>query len=183
MLSNREKSDIRDFAEKITPRTWNICLNKNEYIQRAEILNVYIDFLAGQRLREAEKEVGDVFEGRIPSPIRMESNGRLFIVNVELCVEPILDINNELVREMKPKETLVHELAHVAVNRWEDWRFKTHKLSTPRENRKYDQANSHGHAFYRAFELLIIRTEKQFGSDMVMVKELRQELVGGKGLL
>ena len=123
MLSNKEKFDIQNFAEKITPRTWNICLDKTEYKPKAEILNIYIDFLEGKKLRDAAEEVGETFLGRIPWPIRMESNGRLFIVNVELCVEPILDINKELVLKMNPREALVNELAHVAVNRWEDWRF------------------------------------------------------------
>ena len=58
MLSIREKSDIQDFAEKITPRTWNICLDKTEYKPKAGILNIYIDFLEGKRQFAANEKLG-----------------------------------------------------------------------------------------------------------------------------
>ena len=179
MLSKREKIDIQEFAEKITPTSWNICLNKNEYKPRAGILNVYIDFLGGQRQLDAEDEMLGPFKGRVPWPIRMESNGRLFIIHVELCVDLIFYTNQggnrKPVFEINQKEVIVHELAHVAVNRWQDWRFKTHKACTSGKTRKYDQYTfGHGQAFLRAFELLIIRTEKQFGKNMV--KTLWQDL-------
>ena len=142
MTSTFKKEKIRRFAERITPKSWNIILHEKDALETAGVLNILLS-IQGQYTQVYTDIYGNKcyeYKGRCGEKYFTNKYGDVFHKNQ---VKPVLGmvLGRMTFKEIKPfgndkrgkvaniivqlwphlgdwRVTLVHELAHVAVYRW-----------------------------------------------------------------
>jgi len=154
MLSHLQKEEIRRFADRITPKSWNVVLRPEDEIKEPGVLNILIS------IQKPENEVFTDYFGNKCYPcestrgIKYFENiyGDVFLKNQ---VKPVLGMvsGRMIFKDLKPtrterkgkvakitiklwpylgdwKGTLAHELAHVAVYRYHAFKTKNYRSKT-----------------------------------------------------
>ncbi|MBL7181231.1 MAG: hypothetical protein ISS65_13645 [Desulfobacterales bacterium] len=216
MYSGAQKETIRRFADRVTPQSWHIVLEpKDERIQ-AGILNVhlslqgpekqvYTDFWGSKCYPFEHKDgtiwyanrYGNVFHRHQVKPILGMIDGRMVFKDLKT-----LGVNRKgkvarLIVCLWPylgdwKGTLIHELAHVAVYRYQAFRTKDYQDMTLLKNHwnidlksliikeRLLREGHHGPSFQKAFITLGKRVIREFGAEIPydddLWKTLRYEL-------
>jgi hypothetical protein len=216
MYSNVQKEAIRWFADRVTPQSWHIVLDPKDERTQPGILNVHLN------LQGPEKQVYTDFFGRKCYPFEHKDgtiwySNRYGNVFHRHQVKPILGmIDGRMVfKDLKAhgvnckgrvariivrlwpylgdwKGTLIHELAHVAVYRYQACRTKDYQNNTLFKNHwnidlksllikeRFLREGHHGPSFQKAFITLSKRVIREFGAEIPydddLWKTLRYEL-------
>ena len=148
MTSTFKKERIRGFAERITPKSWNIILHEKNALKTPGVLNILLS-IQGEESRVYSDSYGNKcyeYQGRSGETYFSNRYGDIFHKNQ---VKPVLGmvLGRMTFKKLKSFEndkkgkfakiivqlwpdlgdwrvTLVHELAHVAVYRWRAFRTK-----------------------------------------------------------
>jgi len=172
--------DLEFFANEITPPTWNVFLDHKDFRYKPRTLNIWLEIL-GEEQRSGLEEDEHEFIGRVTSPMEfflishctdfqpdavkaLEKYGDGIISSSHIQICPESDIEIEC--------TIVHELAHIAVARRKAQQLKPLQNHLPIMSHRIDCEDEHGPTFLRAYEGMIIRTEKFFGNDMTLAMRL-----------
>ena len=216
MVSDAQKEEIRRFADRVTPQSWHIVLDPKDERIEPGVLNihitiqepedeVYTDFFGGKCYPfEAgdgsicyANRYGNVFHRNQVKPILGMIYGRMVFKNLKaLGCDRKGKIARIIVR-LWPylgdwKGTLIHELAHVAVYRYQACRTKDYRKKTLFKNfwnvdlksllveERLLREGHHGLSFKKAFLSLTQRTIKEFGAEIpkndVFWKTVKYEL-------
>ena len=148
MLSDTQKEDIRQFADRITPKSWHVILDPRDERLEAGVLNihiniegpeneVYTDFFgrkcypyeAGDGTLWYENKYGNLFHRNQIKPVLGMIYGRMVFKTIKSHGIHRKGKVARIVIRLWPylddwKITLVHELAHVAVYRYHACRTK-----------------------------------------------------------
>lgn len=200
--SDVQKEAMRRFADRITPQSWHIVLDpKDEQIQPG-ILNihlslqgpeseVYTNFLGRKCYPYEDRsgkiwysdELGNVYHRNRVKPILGMIYGRMVFKDLKA-----LGVNGKgkvarIIVRLWPylgdwKGTLIHELAHVAVYRYQACRTKDYHQKTLFKNfwnvdlksllveERLLREGHHGPSFKKAFFSLTQRAIKKFGAQI-----------------
>lgn len=202
MPSDDPKEAIRHFADRITPQSWHIVLDSKDEKIHPGILNIHLS------LQGPESEVYTNFWGRKCYPFedrggKIWYSDKLGNLYHRDQVKPILGmISGRMVfKDLKAlgvnakgkvariivrlwpylgdwKGTLIHELAHVAVYRYQAYRTKDYHKKTLFKNfwnvdvksllveERLLREGHHGPRFKKAFFSLAQRAIKEFGTEI-----------------
>ena len=151
MTSTFNKKKIRRFADRITPKGWNIILHQKDSLEMAGVLNillsiqgqdsqVYADSYGNKcyefQARGGEKyfanRYGDVFHKNQVKPVLGMVLGRMTFKELKSFGIDKKGRVAKIIVQLWPhlgdwRVTLVHELAHVAVYRWRAFMTKDYK--------------------------------------------------------
>ncbi len=202
MLSDVRKEEIHRFAHRITPKSWNVVLRLEDEIKKPGVLNIFLSIQGpksevftdyfGNKCYPCESKdgvkyfknrYGDVFlkshvkpalgmvSGRMvfkdPTPSGTECKGKVGKITIKLW--PYLG---------DWKGTLIHELAHVAVYRYNAFKTREYRKKALFKNpwnidsktllikKTLLREGHHGPAFQRAFSTLAKRTIREFGAEI-----------------
>ena len=202
MLSDVQKEEIRRFAHLITPKSWNVVLRLEDEIKKPCVLNillsiqgpkseVFTDYFGNKcypceskdGIKYFKNRYGDVFlksqvkpalgmvSGRMvfkdPTPSGTECKGKVGKITIKLW--PYLG---------DWKGTLIHELAHVAVYRYNAFKTREYRQKalfkdpwnidskTLLIKKTLLREGHHGPAFQRAFSTLAKRAIRNFGAEI-----------------
>jgi hypothetical protein len=216
MSSDVQKEAIRQFADRITPNSWHIIMDSKDERIKPGILNVhlslqgpasevYTDFWGRKCYPFEHKDgtiwyanrYGNVFHRHQVKPILGMIYGRMVFKDLkELGVNLKGKVARIIVR-LWPylgdwKGTLIHELAHVAVYRYQACRSKHYSKKTLYKNfwnidsksllieERLLREGHHGPSFKKAFFSLTQRAIKEFGAEIpkddVFWKTVKYEL-------
>ena len=202
MLSDAQKEEMRRFADQITPKSWHVVLDlKDERIEPG-ILNihlsiqgpereVYTDFFGRKCYPHEDRDgtiwyanrFGNVFHRDQVKPILGMIYGRMVFKDLKAFgVERKGKVARIIIR-LWPylgdwKGTLMHELAHVAVYRYQACRTKAYTknilfksswnvdLKSLLIEERLLREGHHGLSFQKAFFTLTKRAIKEFGSQI-----------------
>ena len=151
MTSTFNKEKMRRFADRVTPKNWNIILHEKDALETAGVLNILLS-IQGQNSQVYSDAYGNKcyeYQGRSGETYYANRYGDIFHKNQ---VKPVLGmvLGRMTFKELKPlggdkkgkvariivqlwpdlgdwRVTLVHELAHVAVYRWRAFMTKDYK--------------------------------------------------------
>ena len=147
MLSDVQKQEMRRFADRITPKSWNVVLRSEDEIKAPGILNILIsiqkpesevftDYFGNKcypcesrdGIRYFENRYGDVFLKNQVKPALGMVSGRMVFKDLKTYMTGRKGKVAKITIKLWPylgdwKGTLIHELAHVAVYRY--YAFKT----------------------------------------------------------
>ena len=216
MSSDDEKEEILRFADGVTPQSWHVVLDPKDELLEPGILNIYLS------LQGPEKEVytdffgrkcfphedrygkiwysnilGNVYHRNQVKPILGMIYGRMVFKDLKA-----LGVNRKgkvarIIVRLWPylgdwKGTLIHELAHVAVYRYQACRSKDYNKKTLFKNfwnidsksllieQRLLREGHHGPSFKKAFFSLTQRAVKEFGAEIpkddVFWKTVKYEL-------
>jgi hypothetical protein len=142
MTSTYNKEEIRRFADRITPKSWNIILHQKDTLEMPGVLNILLSIQGQENLVYADMYGNKCYEfkGRSGENYFANKYGEIFHNNQ---IKPVLGmvLGRMTFQELKSfggdkkgkvakiivqlwphfgnwRSTLVHELAHVAVYRW-----------------------------------------------------------------
>ena len=142
MLSDVQKQEIRRFADRITPKNWNVVLRPEDEIEAPGILNILIsiqkpesevftDYFGNKcypceskdGIRYFENRYGDVFFKNQVKPALGMVSGRMIFKDLKTYMTDRKGKMAKIKIKLWPylgdwKGTLIHELAHVAVYRY-----------------------------------------------------------------
>ncbi|MGD8770027.1 MAG: hypothetical protein PVJ06_08280 [Desulfobacterales bacterium] len=151
MLSSAKKEKIQRFADRITPKNWNVVLRPEDEIKEPGVLNVLI------RIQKPETEIFTDYFGNKCYPYESKDGIKYFVnrygdVFLRNQVKPALGmVSGRMVfKDLKStqterkgkfakitiklwpylgdwKGTLIHELAHVAVYRYTAFKTKEYR--------------------------------------------------------
>ncbi|MGD9105903.1 MAG: hypothetical protein PVJ50_09655 [Desulfobacterales bacterium] len=151
MLSDVQKEEIRWFADRITPKSWNIILRPEDEIEKPGVLNILISIQKPENevftdcfgnkcypcestrgIEYFENIYGDVFLKNQLRPALGMVSGRMVFKDLN---SPMTDLKGKVAKikiKLWPylgdwKGTLIHELAHVAVYRYKAFKTKEYK--------------------------------------------------------
>jgi len=153
MLSNAQKEEIRLFADRITPQSWNMMLDPKDERIEPTVLNIhlkikgpqdeiYTDFFGRKCYPYEDRDgtiwyansYGDTFQRNQVRPILGMISGRMVFSDLKTFGIGRKGKVASIIVCLWPylgdwKGTLIHELAHVAVYRYHACRIKdyTHK--------------------------------------------------------
>jgi len=151
MTSPFSKEKMRRFADRITPKNWNIILHEKDALETSGVLNillsiqgqdsqVYADIYGNKCYeyegRGAEKyfanKYGDVLHKNQVKPVLGMVLGRMTFKEVKSFGGDKKGKVAKIIVQFWPdlgdwRVTLVHELAHVAVYRWRAFMTKDYK--------------------------------------------------------
>jgi hypothetical protein len=212
MSSSVQKEAIRRFADRVTPKSWHIVLDpKDERIQPG-ILNIqlslrgpeeqiYTDFLGRKCYPFEHKDgsiwyanrYGDVFHRHQVRPILGMIDGRMVFKDIQTyrinCKGKVARIVIRLWPYLGDwKGTLIHELAHVAVYRYQAFRTKDYYNKTRFKNHwnidlkflllkeRLLSEGHHGPSFQQAFFTLSKRAIREFTTEIPYDDALWQTL-------
>jgi len=171
MLSDVQKQEMRRFADRITPKGWNVVLRPEDEIKEPGILNILIsiqkpetevftDYFGNKcypceskdGIRYFENRYGDVFFKNQVKPALGMVSGRMVFKDLKTYMTDRKGKVAKITIKLWPylgdwKGTLIHELAHVAVYR-------------------YKHEGHHGSTFQRAFSTLAKRAIREFGAKI-----------------
>ena len=177
-----KQSKIKAFIDKITPPNWNIYIKKEEFKYKPGTLNIKLEVFKNLNDCSAEWEDEEDWFGRVKGPMCFYLNSE-FIKNEPRVIESIKKFGEGKIGrshlQIYPDretgellDTLVHELAHIAADRWlayktkeynkewkKEWKCEIDSLSLGNEN------INHGPLFNKAFRLITIRKEKALGKE------------------
>jgi hypothetical protein len=155
MTSNFNKEKMRRFADRITPKNWNIILHEKDVLDTAGVLNILLS-IQGQdspvysdahgnkcyeyQGRSGEKyfanRYGDIFQKNQVKPVLGMVLGRMTFKELKSFGGNKKGKVANIIVQLWPdigdwRVTLVHELAHVAVYRWRAFMTKEYKKQGP----------------------------------------------------
>ncbi len=184
-----QEQEIMKFCDSITPVNWNFIVDNVGVIKdEPSILNIDIWLLSDEYLNdmedaysESDGESDEPFVGRVKGPLKFYPSGLLTSkpgksYNMKTYKGPFTGfISMEFIKGWIGEDTLIHELAHVATVRaaavWDKNRYKHGMVG------QYIEGESmHGPLFQRAYETLISRAEKQYGSELVQHNKIDLEM-------
>jgi hypothetical protein len=196
------KEVIRRFADQITPQSWHIVLDPEDEQMQPGVLNIHLS------LQGPESEVYTNFWGRKCYPHEDRSGKIWYVDDLGNAyrrnqVKPILGMiyGRMVFKDLKAlgvkrkgkvakitvrlwpylgdwKGTLIHELAHVAVYRYQAFRTKDYHKKTILKNfwnvdlksllveERLLREGHHGPSFKKAFFSLTQRVIKEFGAEI-----------------
>ncbi len=202
MFSDAQKERIRRFADRITPPTWQIVLEPRDERKEPGCLNIHIHIQGpkdeiytdtfGNRCYPHKdtngkiwyaNQFGEVLSSNQIKPILGMIYGRMVfkelkkpgyngsgkVANIIVKLWPYID---------DWKVTLIHELAHVAVYRYQCCRTKSYKkkalfkrpwdidLKSVIIQERFLHEGHHGPTFQKALRTLIQRAIKEFGTEL-----------------
>ena len=216
MTSAFDKEEIRRFADRITPKSWNIILDQKDALETPGVLNILLS-IQGQENQVYTDIYGNkcyAFEGKDGENYFANRYGDVFHKDQ---IKPVLGmiLGRMTFKELKSFETdktgkvakiivqlwphlgdwrsiLVHELAHVAVYRWQAFMtkdygkgglFKKYYGENLRASLIKEQLvieDHHGPRFQKALLSLAKRAVRAFGKEMhkddIFWKTLKFEL-------
>ncbi len=166
-----EYEEMLRFADAITPANWNIVANTGMYRYVPNTLNIWLDVLEREQV-PAYRNSGacETFAGRVKEIMRFFQLDVLrdYVADAAEALAmygpgSIASIQVQVCRDQGDwRDTLVHELAHVAATRW-----KAQQLKPVKRDLGYighDAENEgHGPIFLKAFRRMIFRTMTTFG--------------------
>ena len=151
MTSAFNKEQIRRFAERITPKSWNIILHEKDALETSGVLNILLSIQAqdnqvysdsyGNKCYEYQGRVGekyfanrygDIFHKNQVKPVLGMVLGRMTFKELKSFGGNKKGKHAKIIVQLWPdlgdwRVTLVHELAHVAVYRWRAFVTKDYK--------------------------------------------------------
>ncbi|MGD2030463.1 MAG: hypothetical protein PVG86_11080 [Desulfobacterales bacterium] len=202
MMSSVKNEKIQRFADRVTPKNWNVILRPEDEIKEPGVLNVLI------RIQKPETEVFTDYSGNKCYPYENEKGIKYFVnrygdVFLRNQVKPALGmVSGRMVfKDLKStrtkrkgkvakitiklwpylgdwKGTLIHELAHVAVYRYNAFKTKAYNEKALFKNpwnidpnmffikKKLQCQGHHGQSFQRAFSMLAKRAIREFGDEI-----------------
>ena len=179
-FTEQDKKNICQFADKITPKSWNIFSDHIRTKYMPEVLNIQLLFIDIPLEFEHDNLGGYVpifadraffYKNVYPdarSAFRTYGNFLYAETFIKLFPNSLLDIEG----------TIIHQLAHVAVSRYGMWQQKSWKKDFSRSMR--DEDDLHGPLFQRFYKVLLDRTKKVFGEEMVKTQWKHLEFYGKK---
>ena len=213
MISDAQKEAMRQFADRVTPQSWHIVLDsKDERIQPG-ILNVHLSLqgpesevytdIWGRKCYPFEhtdgsiwyaNRSGNVYHRHQVKPILGMIDGRMVFKNLKtLGVNRKGKIARIIVRLWAYlgdwKGTLIHELAHVAVYRYQACRTKDYQNNALFKNpwnidfksllikERFLREGHHGPSFQKAFFTLSKRAIREFGAEIPYNDDLWKTLI------
>lgn len=151
MTSTFSKEKMRRFAERITPKSWNIILHEKDALETSGVLNILLSIQGQDSLvysdsygnkcyeyqgRSGEKyfanKYGDVLHKNQVKPVLGMVLGRMTFKELKSFGGDKKGRVAKIIVQLWPdlgdwRVTLVHELAHVAVYRWRAFMTKDYK--------------------------------------------------------
>jgi len=151
MASTFNKEKIRRFAERITPKNWNIILHEKNALETAGVLNILLSIQGqdsqvyadryGNKCYEYEgrcgekyfaNKYGDVLHKSQVKPVLGMVLGRMTFKELKSFESDKKGRVAKIIVQLWPdigdwRVSLVHELAHVAVYRWRAFMTKDYK--------------------------------------------------------
>ena len=154
---------MREFADRITPPSWNIRIpGSGAYVKVPGTLNI----LLIPSDRPADDNPNTL--GAVPSLMTFCNN----VAETDLWLYPHVN------KDSNWQATLIHELAHVAVNRWASFKARAHRVDGSVNFWLANEA-PHGPLFQEALSLMLTRVMRELGSELKLgvCLELEQELI------
>ena len=111
-FSEIEREEMRQFADMITPKKWNIFLNHKNYRREHGVLNIFLD------IRNADEEADPDVHGKVHGGLAYLD----WVADTIVILQPQI---------CNWKDLLIHELAHVAVLRSLSFKEKTYLKLVP----------------------------------------------------
>ena len=170
-FSDAEQEKIRQFANRITPKNWNIWINPKDCKYIPGILSIYLCFHDDDTI---DARMGSV-HGSIqvyPISIFKEVNPEAAKALKKYGDGPFTQVTIEIYPVavfVGLEDTIIHELAHVAVDRYATWQQKPVKKNLSFALEKPEDG-IHGVLFQRFYRIMLHRTEKVFGKERVKEK-------------
>jgi hypothetical protein len=151
MTSAFNKEKMRRFAERITPKSWNIILHEKDALETSGVLNILLSIQRqdsqvyadryGNKCYEYEgrcgekyfaNKYGDVLHKNQVKPVMGMVLGRMTFKELKSFGGDKKGRVAKIIVQLWPdlgdwRVTLVHELAHVAVYRWRAFMTKDYK--------------------------------------------------------
>ena len=151
MISAFDKEEIRRFADRITPKSWNIILDQKDALETPGVLNIFLSIqgqenqvytdIYGYKCYEFEgkdgenyfaNRYGDVFHKNEIKPVLGMVLGRMTFKELKSFGVDKKGKVAKIIVQLWPylgdwRGTLVHELAHVAVYRWRAFMSKDYR--------------------------------------------------------
>jgi len=153
--------EIRRFADRITPGRWKMILDAREAILENGLLNVLLNIEAEEHqvFRDPDGNTCDSSRPGATPRIAGISGGMLFTDLRERGVDPPGKVAQVVIR-LWPyygdwHGALIHELAHLAVYRWQAWKMKVHlKQGMILIKPGAGEEDDHGRAFTKALSAI-----------------------------
>jgi hypothetical protein len=172
--------NLIDFCNKITPANWHVTAHPQKYVFTGPgTLNIFFrvldHFVDGwiYALKKGSMKFYPVSQYKDCSEAKrsLEKYGEHFVAESEIWLFPQ---GCKFFGDDSYAAT-VHELSHVAVDRWVAFKAKAYKKGF--EDRPSKKRLLHGEQFCRAFQMLIQRVEKFGGNESKhILNSLRFEL-------
>ena len=142
---------MRRFAERLTPKSWNIILHEKDALETAGVLNILLSIqgqdrrvyadIYGNKCYECkgtsgenyfENRYGDIFYKNQVKPVLGMVRGRMIFKELKSSGGDKTGKVAKIIVQLWPdlvgwRVTLIHELAHVAVYRWRAFMTKDYK--------------------------------------------------------
>jgi len=168
MLSNDAKEEIRDFADRITPKNWNIILHPLDAQFKPRVFNLFISIGdENEEMPEDQRvEYGHVDEENRPCPGGV-TGGVLFSDLRERGFEEGGKVSQAVIQIWPYRGDwrlrLVRELARLAAYRRKALRLKAHRgEETVIVRPEFPVEELGDSAFSRAYSLLSKRSQERF---------------------
>lgn len=161
MPTKIENEEIRRFADPITPRRWKMILDAREALLENGVLNVLLN-IEGEKHRVFLDPDGNTCQSSKPGAapcIAGISGGMLFTDLRERGIDQAGKVAQAVIR-LWPYHAdwhgaLIHELAHLAVYRWQAWKMKAHlKPGMILVRPGAGEEDDHGRAFTNALSAI-----------------------------
>ena len=181
MLTDGTKQEMRVFAERITPKNWNIILNAADLRYGTGILNVLLSIsdegeegISGRQDADPELCAGRVTGGMLFTDLKeRDFDGKGKMAQAVIFVSPYFD---------DWRRPLVQALAQLAVYRWHAFRIRAHKKEgmvivrpgSPEEVR-------HDPIFKSALSILAKRAIKECYNEIKKEKPIWDKLASETG--
>jgi hypothetical protein len=151
MTSALNKEKMRRFADRVTPKNWNVILHEKNALETAGVLNIILSIQGqdsqvfsdahGNKCYEYQEtggetyfanRYGDIFHKHQVRPVLGMVLGRMTFKELRSCEGNKKGKVAKIIVQLWPdlgdwRVTLVHELAHVAVYRWRAFVTKEYK--------------------------------------------------------
>ena len=167
-LTHEQQQSLADLANLITPASWNVFIDEKDGKWKPGVLNIWL------RIHDydGDDDPEDEMIGKIHGPQRyyrlsffakMDTRAakglRRFGDGVVASTEIWLR------EEWVGLETLIHELAHVAVERYSAWKQGAHR-HPDLESTSCVQEDRHGPLFQRLYRTMINRAERYLCKEL-----------------
>jgi hypothetical protein len=202
MVPDIQKQEIHRFADRITPKSWNVVLYPEDEIKAPGILNIFIRIQKPEHevftdnfgnkcypceskdgIRFFENRYGDVFLKNQVKPVLGMVSGRMVFKDLKVRMTGRKGKVAKITIKLWPylgdwKGTLIHELAHVAVYRYNAFKTREYKKKVLFKNpwdidtktlfirKTLLREGHHGSAFQKAFSTLSKRAIREFGTEI-----------------